>query len=80
MYSVIDHEKLDSVNTKKNSGNMISSSFALTIFTLVYDIYHNFGMYHHCLQIFEQAYLCVVAKSAVVQLIMVVWISLRMDN
>ncbi|MBK2356950.1 MFS transporter [Francisella hispaniensis] len=80
MYSVIDHEKLDSVNTIKNSGNMISSAFALTIFTLVYDIYHNFGMYHHWLQIFEQAYFCVVATSAVVQLIMVVWIALRMDN
>ncbi|MFV9979436.1 MAG: hypothetical protein AB8V13_05810 [Francisella endosymbiont of Hyalomma asiaticum] len=39
MYSVIDHEKLDSFNTIKNSGNMISSAIVLTIFTLVYDIY-----------------------------------------
>ncbi|MFV9924210.1 MAG: hypothetical protein AB8U93_00035 [Francisella endosymbiont of Hyalomma scupense] len=80
MYSVIDHEKLDSFNTIKNSGNMISSAIVLTIFTLVYDIYHNYVIYHHWLQIFEEAYFCIVVTSAVVQIIMVVWIALRMDN
>lgn len=80
MYSIIDQKNLDSVNTAKNSGNMISSAFALTAFTIIYDVYHNYGIYHHWLDTFKQAYYCVVATAAIVQIILVIWIVFKMDN
>lgn len=47
---------------------MISSAIVLTIFILVYDIYHNYVIYHHWLQIFEEVYFCIVVTSAIVQI------------
>ncbi|MGQ4006418.1 MFS transporter [Francisellaceae bacterium CB300] len=80
MYSVIDKSRLDTVNTLKSSGNMISSSFALTMFTLMYDLYHIYAVDHHWKKIFEHAYFSVVITTAVVQVIMIIWIFFRMNN
>ncbi|MEY8767012.1 MFS transporter [Francisella philomiragia] len=84
MYTVADKNKLDSVNTLKSSGNMISSAFALTIFTITYDLYYRYDIGHHWLDrflnVFTQTYYHVVVTAALAQIILVVWIILKMDN
>lgn len=81
MYAVADKDKLDSVNTIKSSGNMISSAFALTIFTITYDIYYKYDINHHWLDrfvnVFTQAYYYVVVTAALAQIVLVVWIILK---
>lgn len=80
IYSVVDATKLDSVNTIKNSGNMIASSFALTVFTLTYDFYYLYATDHHWRKIFAQAYFGVVVTTAIIQIIMIIWIAFSMSN
>jgi fucose permease len=84
IYEVADKNNLDSVNTVKNSGNMISSAFALTIFTVVYDAYYQYNVDNHWLDnflnIFSQTYYHVVVTAAVVQIVLALWIFIRMDN
>ncbi|MFC4893127.1 MFS transporter [Pseudofrancisella aestuarii] len=80
MYTVIDKSKLDSVNTLKNSSNMISSAFALTAFTLAYDFYHMLGSDHHWEKVFSEAYYAVVLSAAIIQVLLALWIFFGMRN
>ncbi|APC97015.1 MFS transporter [Francisella frigiditurris] len=80
MYTVIDKSKLDSVNTLKNSSNMISSAFALTAFTLAYDFYHMLGSDHHWEKVFSEAYYAVVLSAAIIQILLALWIFFGMRN
>ena len=84
MYEIADESNLDSVNTVKSSGNMISAAFALTIFTITYDAYYMYDIDNHWfdrfLNVFTQTYYHVVATAALVQIILVIWIILKMDS
>lgn len=84
MYSVADQDKLDSINTAKTSGNIISSAFALTIFTVLYDMYYMYDIDNHWLDrflnVFMQTYYHIVATAAAIQIILAIWIILKMSN
>ena len=80
LYASDSASKLDSINTLKQSSGMLSSAFSLALFSFIYGLFKLFGNYHHWRNIFAEAFFHVTYTSAIVQLLLMLWILWKMKD